>query len=75
MRVTYDPSVDALYISFRDGGSARIVHPTGDETMAVDFDAEDRIVGIEILDASLRFADFGTLKEVTFEEFGVKQPT
>ncbi len=74
MRVTYDPKVDALYIRF-SYGSARIVHPTGDETMAIDFDAEDRIAGIEILDASLRFADLDILKEVTFEELGVKQPS
>ncbi len=74
MRITYDPRVDALYIHFRDG-TMTSKHPTGDETIAVDLDAEDRITGIEVLDASLRFGDLDILKELTFEEYGVRQPT
>lgn len=74
MRVTYDPTVDALYIHFRDG-TMTSEHPTGDETIAVDLDADGRITGIEVLDASLRFGDLDILKEVNFEELGVKQPS
>ena len=74
MRVTYDPRVDALYIHFQDG-TMTSKHPTGDETIAVDLDAEGRITGIEVLDASLRFGDLDILKEVNFEELGVKQPS
>ncbi len=74
MKIRYDPSVDALYIHFRDG-TMTSKHPTGDETIAVDLDAEDRITGIEVLDASLRFGDLDVLKQVTFEELGVKQPS
>ena len=73
MKVTYDKSVDALYIRF-SYGSARIVHPTGDETIAIDFDAEDRIVGIEILDASLRFGDLDVIRQMTFEDITARQP-
>ena len=74
MRVTYDSRVDALYIHFRDG-TMTSKHPTGDETIAVDLDAEGRITGIEVLDASLRFGDLDILRQVTFEELGVKQPS
>lgn len=74
MKVRYDPSVDALYIKFGDG-TMTSKHPTGDETIAVDLDAEGRITGIEVLDASLRFGDLETVKELTFEELGVKQPS
>lgn len=50
MKIEYDPEVDALYIEFRP------VPPTDSidigEGVIVDLDAENHIVGLEILDAS-----------------------
>jgi uncharacterized protein YuzE len=51
MRITYDPKVDAAYISFREGNiqvtTTRIM-----KDIAIDFGPHEEIVGIEILDAS-----------------------
>lgn len=59
MRVTYDAGVDAAYIylaaEIRAGGVARTVpvNPLEiDGMINLDFDAEGRMVGIEVLDAS-----------------------
>ena len=74
MKITYDSEVDALNIHFRDG-TMTSKHPTGDETISVDLDAEGRITAIEVLDASRHFEDMDVLKRLTFEELGVKQPS
>ena len=51
MKITYDPEVDAAYISFK---SARVEVTTIrlTEDIAVDFGPQEEIVGIEVLDAS-----------------------
>ena len=49
MRITYDRGVDALYIRFRET-TVTTEHLT--EGIAVDYDADGRLAGIEILDAS-----------------------
>jgi uncharacterized protein YuzE len=50
MKTTYDPAADALYVRFADA------HVIESEEVAdgvvLDFDAEGRIVAIELLDAS-----------------------
>ena len=74
MKITYDSEADALNIHFR-GGTMTSKHPTGDETISVDLDAEGRITAIEVLDASWRFGDLDVLKHVTFEELCAKQPS
>ena len=64
MRVTYDPAADAGYISLRDiesGGAKHTValdelDPDSDAPRALgsivlDFDDEERLIGIEILNA------------------------
>lgn len=55
MKISYDPAVDALYISLRDGpvDNSDEVH----ENINFDFDAGGRVVGIEILFASQIVAD------------------
>ncbi len=68
MRITYDKEVDALYIRFEEG-AVTTKHLT--DGIAVDYDAKDRIAGIEILDAVKRFGDTSTLKKVTLEEIGL----
>lgn len=53
MRITYDPSVDAMYIYLTE----KLKEPAArevDEDIVLDFDADERLVGIEVLDASKR---------------------
>ncbi|MBI4242874.1 MAG: DUF2283 domain-containing protein [Planctomycetes bacterium] len=51
MKIKYDPSVDAAYISFKKNGTdVTTIRIT--EDIAVDFGPDEEIVGIEILDAS-----------------------
>ena len=68
MRMTYDPTVDALYIRFEEG-TVTTKHVS--EGIAVDFDAAGKIAGIEILDARRRFGDSSTLRKVTLEDIGL----
>ena len=52
MRITYDPEGDILYLRLREGA---VVHsePLPDrEDVVIDYDGEDRPVGIEIMNAS-----------------------
>ena len=67
MKVTYDPSVDAAYIQIKSskGGVETTVV---DDHVAVDIDSERRVVGVEILDASLRL-DLEDLKSFHFEVY------
>lgn len=56
MKVTYDPEADAatIYLVAPRPGMSKTTIPAdvGDRFFAFDFDAEDRLVAIEILDAS-----------------------
>lgn len=50
MRIHYDPEIDALYIRLLDGKhECRTVRLN--EEVALNFGADERLVGIEILDA------------------------
>lgn len=68
MRITYDPKVDALYIRFKE---TTVTTKHLAEGIAADYDAEDRLAGIEILDAAKRFGDNQTFKQVIMEEIGI----
>ena len=61
MQITYDAEVDALYIKLRDG-TARTERLDAD--VAIDFDNEGLVTGIEILAASERV--FGESRSVNF---------
>ncbi|MFL5199094.1 MAG: DUF2283 domain-containing protein [Microvirga sp.] len=51
MKTRYDPEADALYVRFAE---AKIVESEEVRPgVVLDFDAEGRIVGMEILDASI----------------------
>jgi uncharacterized protein YuzE len=60
MRVTYDPAADAAYVDLAgplgDGEAATTIHsimtPGDRGEVALDFDADGRLVGIEVLNAS-----------------------
>ena len=58
MKVKYDPKADALYIELK---ATTVTTKRLDQNIAVDYDAEGRIAGIEILSASDRV--FGGTKE------------
>lgn len=51
MKISYDPQVDALYISFKQGPS-EVTTIRLSEDVAIDLGPKEEIVGIEVLDAS-----------------------
>jgi uncharacterized protein YuzE len=65
MRVRVDHGADAIYLNLTDRAikvSAEVA-----DGIVVDYDAEGRIVGVEILDASKRTDDPEVLKQFSFE--------
>jgi uncharacterized protein YuzE len=52
MQITYDPEVDALYIRLIEGPQEVTTQRLSEE-VAVNYAPDGRIVGIEVLDASL----------------------
>lgn len=58
MKISYDRESDALYIRLLDGEyECRVVRLTDD--IALDFAAGEKLVGIEVLDASRLFKEPG----------------
>ena len=75
MRITYDREADALYIAFGER-PATVGQPQGyvqevAEGIALDWDGEGRLLGIEILDASKRLADPEALRRFALEALPV----
>ena len=68
MRISYDPEVNALSIVFRD---ATVTTEQLGEGIAADYDAEGRLVGIEVLDAAVRFGGRETQHQVILEGVGL----
>ncbi|ALJ92203.1 DUF2283 domain-containing protein [Thermus aquaticus] len=64
MRITYDGEADALYIAFGEGPAT--VQEVA-EGIALDWDSEGKLLGIEILDASKRLADLEALRRFALE--------
>ncbi len=65
MRVRVDHGADAIYVNLTDRAikdSAEVA-----DGIVVDYDAEGRIVGVEILDASKRTDDPDVFKQFSFE--------
>ena len=54
MKIEYDREVDALYVRIQEKYVARTLEV--DEGINIDFDAEGRLIGLEILDATERYA-------------------
>jgi len=67
MKISYDPEVDALSIIFRE---TTVTTEHLADGIAADYDVDGRLAGIEILDASLRFGDKETLRNVVLEHLG-----
>ncbi|MBW2146191.1 MAG: DUF2283 domain-containing protein [Deltaproteobacteria bacterium] len=71
MRITYDNEVDALYIRFLE---TTVTTEHVAEGIAVDYAADGRIAGIEILDANKRFGDPEVLRRVILENVALAKP-
>jgi len=69
MRITYDSEVDAFYIRFI---KTTVTTNHVAEGIAVDYDADGRIAGIEILDAAKRFGSKDVFKKVTIEDLALQ---
>ena len=67
MKISYDPEVDALSIVFRE---TSVTTKELAEGIAAEYDSEDRLVGLEILDAVRRFGGRETLRQVVLEGIG-----
>jgi len=65
MRISYDSEVDALYIRFLE---TTVTTKHVAEGIAVDYAADGRIAGIEVLDAKKRFGDEQVLRRVVLED-------
>jgi uncharacterized protein YuzE len=65
MRVRVDHGADAVYLDLTD----RPIEASEEvaDGIVVDYDAEGRIVGVEILDASKRTGDSAALQQFSFE--------
>lgn len=69
MRITYDSKVDALYIRFIE---TTVTTEHVAEGVALDYDSDGRLAGIEILDAVKRFGTKDVFKKVTLEELALQ---
>ena len=69
MRITYDSQVDALYIRFIEK-TVTTEHVA--EGVALDYDNDGRLAGIEILDAVRRFGSKDVFKKVTLEDLALQ---
>ena len=65
MKITYDSEVDALYISFKD---TTVTTEHLADGIAVDYDSDGRLAGIEILDASKMIGNHNMFKQITLED-------
>ncbi len=54
MKVTYDPTVDVLYIELSDAAQVHGEAAEGDEATVLHYDEKERVVAIEVLGASER---------------------
>jgi uncharacterized protein YuzE len=71
MRITYDMEVDALYIRFIE---TTVTTQHVAEGIAIDYAADGRIAGIEILDTRKRFGDPEVFRKVVLEDIVLTKP-
>lgn len=67
MKIRYDAEVDALSIVFRE---TTVTTRTLAEGIAGEYDAEGRLVGFEVLDATKQFDDPSVLRQIVLEGVG-----
>jgi uncharacterized protein YuzE len=71
VRITCYREVDALFISLIE---TTVTTQHMAEGVAVDYAADGRIAGIEILDACKRFGDPEVLRPIVLENIGLGKP-
>jgi len=64
MEIRYDPEADAMYIKFREGEYE--ISEEIREGIIIDFDKNNEIIGIEILDAKERLSP-SAVSEMSFK--------
>jgi len=64
MKIAYDAEVDALSIVFRE---TTVTTRELGEGIAADYDAQGKLAGIEVLDASTRLGGRDSLRHVDLE--------
>lgn len=67
MKISYDEECDAMSITFKE---TTVTAQKVAEGVALEFDAEGHLAGIEILDAVRRFGTGETLQKVVLENVG-----
>jgi len=68
MKIVYDAEVDALSIIFRE---TTVTTQQVADGIAVDYDREGQLAGVEILDAVRRFGSKEALRQVVLEGVGL----
>jgi uncharacterized protein YuzE len=71
LTISYDSEVDALYIRFLE---TTVTSEHVAEGVAVDYAADGRMAGIEILDARKRFGDAEVFRRVVLEDVALGKP-
>jgi uncharacterized protein YuzE len=71
MTITYDAEVDALYIRFQE---ATVTTKELGEGIAVDYDAEGHLAGLEILDAVARLGGENPFRQITLKDIALTHP-
>ncbi|HEV2107631.1 MAG TPA: DUF2283 domain-containing protein [Thermomicrobiales bacterium] len=64
MHIRYDSEVDALSVVFRD---TTVTTKELAEGIVGEYDAQDQLVGLEILDAGTRLGSHSMIRQVTLE--------
>ena len=68
MIIRYDAEVDALSIIFRE---TTVTTNELADGLTAEYDAQGRLVGLEVLDAAKRFDDPSVLRQITLEGVGL----
>ncbi|NCQ17608.1 MAG: hypothetical protein COZ80_10115 [Ignavibacteria bacterium CG_4_8_14_3_um_filter_37_9] len=69
MKISYDKEIDALSITFKE---TTVTTKHIAEGIAVDYDSEGVVAGIEILDTKKRLGGNDTFKQVVLEGIGLE---
>lgn len=69
MKIKYDPISDVIYFEFRD---ATVTTKRVTDDIAVDYDAEGKVAGVEVLGA--RKNVFSKAKDFSVQVEGFRQP-
>ncbi|MCS6773713.1 MAG: DUF2283 domain-containing protein [Thermoflexales bacterium] len=70
MKISYDAEADALYIRLLEG---TVTTQHAADGIAIDYTADGRIAGIEILDVRERLGDPNVFKQVVLENIAFER--